>query len=109
MNEELPLTDVTDEKKRELIESGDLLEHDAPFQPGETPIPDYQLAWAVTGDEDGNPDHGEPFEDGAEKEVVISVEEPGPNDALLYMLTSEVNYNDAWAITPCVDLRATRP
>ena len=99
MIEDTPLTDVTDEKKHELIESGDLLEHDAPFQPGETPIPDYQLAWAVTGDGDGSPDHGEPLEDGAEKEVVIPVEEPGPNDALLYMLTSEVNYNDAWAIT----------
>lgn len=99
MSSEIPPNDVTDEEKRELIESGEILPHDAAFHPGETPIPDYQLAWAITGDDDGNPDHGAPLEDGAEKEVVIPVEEPGANEALLYMLTSEVNYNDAWAIT----------
>ncbi|MDY6776294.1 MAG: enoyl-CoA hydratase-related protein [Halobacteria archaeon] len=89
-----------EETKEELIEDGVVLPPDSPFYPGATPVPDYQLAWALTGDEEtGEPDHGEPVEDGAEKEVVVPVEEPGPNDALLYMLTSEVNYNDVWAIT----------
>ena len=41
--------------------------------------------------------HGDPGE--AEKQIVIPVEKPGPNQALLYMLTSEINYNDIWAIT----------
>lgn len=99
MVEESPPIDVSPERKQELLEEGEILAHDAAFSPGETPIPDYQLAWAITGDGEGNPDHGEPVNDGAEKEVVIPVEDPGPNEALLYMLTSEVNYNDSWAIT----------
>ena len=99
MNDDDPPIDVTTEQKAQLLDDGDILPHDAAFHPGETPIPEYQLAWAITGDGDGNPDHGEPLDDGAEKEVVIPVEDPGPNEALLYMLTSEVNYNDSWAVT----------
>lgn len=88
-----------DDIKRELIESGDLLAAGSPFIPDETSLPDYQLAWGVTSDEEGKPIHGEPEADGAEKEMIIPVEDPGPNEALLYMLTSEVNYNDVWAVT----------
>lgn len=89
-----------DETRAELIERGELLPAGSPFYPGATPIPEYQLGWAVTGDPDtGEPEHGEPVADGAEREVVIPVEDPDPNEALVYMLTSEVNYNDVWAIT----------
>ena len=31
--------------------------------------------------------------------VVTSRPAPRPNDALVYMLTSEVNFNDIWALT----------
>lgn len=82
-----------------LQDAGDLLEVGAPFYPGETPIPDYQFAWGIDSDDDGEPNHGQPLADGAEKELLVPVEEPGPNEALLYMLTSEVNYNDVWAVT----------
>jgi acrylyl-CoA reductase (NADPH)/3-hydroxypropionyl-CoA dehydratase/3-hydroxypropionyl-CoA synthetase len=96
----MPIDSTTDNAtKRELIESDELLAAGSPFIPGETPLPDYQLAWGITSDEDGKPIHGEPEVDSAETEMVIPVEDPGPNEALLYMLTSEVNYNDVWAVT----------
>ena len=34
-----------------------------------------------------------------ERELIVPVDHPGANDALLYMLTSEVNFNDIWALT----------
>jgi acrylyl-CoA reductase (NADPH)/3-hydroxypropionyl-CoA dehydratase/3-hydroxypropionyl-CoA synthetase len=89
----------SDEVVRELVDAGNLLEVGSPFRAGETPIPDYQFAWGINSDEDGRANHGDPLGDGAEKELLIPVEEPGPNEALVYMLTSEVNYNDVWAIT----------
>jgi acrylyl-CoA reductase (NADPH)/3-hydroxypropionyl-CoA dehydratase/3-hydroxypropionyl-CoA synthetase len=89
-----------EETKTDLVRRGKVHPRDGPFYPGATPIPDYQFAWALAGDpETGEPDHGEPLADDGEREVVIPVEDPGPNEALLYMLTSEVNYNDVWAIT----------
>jgi acrylyl-CoA reductase (NADPH)/3-hydroxypropionyl-CoA dehydratase/3-hydroxypropionyl-CoA synthetase len=45
----------------------------------------------------GAPVHGDPIE--AEKQIIIPVDKPGPNDVLLYVLASEVNFNDIWAIT----------
>lgn len=90
---------IDDETKRELINSDGLLQAGSAFVPGETPIPEYQLAWGITSDDEGNPIHGEPMSDAAERELVIPVEEPGHYEALLYMLTSEVNYNDIWAVT----------
>ncbi|KAB1191243.1 MULTISPECIES: zinc-binding dehydrogenase [Haloferax] len=100
MTELTPPVETSDAPISELIENGELLPRNAAIEPGETEIPDYQFAWGITADDEtGEPDHGEPVEDGAEKEIVIPVEDPGPNEALLYMLTSEVNYNDAWAVT----------
>jgi acrylyl-CoA reductase (NADPH)/3-hydroxypropionyl-CoA dehydratase/3-hydroxypropionyl-CoA synthetase len=89
-----------EETKAELVERGTVHPRNGPFYPGATPIPEYQFAWALAGDPaTGEPDHGEPLADDGEREVVIPVEEPEPTEALLYMLTSEVNYNDVWAIT----------
>jgi len=95
-----PPVRADEETKAELIERGKVHPRGGAFYPGATPVPEYQLAWALTGDpETGEPDHGEPAADGAEREAVIPVEEPEPDEALLYMLTSEVNFNDVWAIT----------
>ena len=70
----------------------------SPFIPGATPLPRWQLAQAVVRDlETGAAAHGDPAQ--AEREVVIPVPEPGPNQALVYVLASEVNYNDVWALT----------
>jgi len=70
----------------------------SPFYPGATPLPTWQLAQAVVRDlETGAAAHGDPQD--AEVEVVVPVPEPGPNQALLYVLASEVNYNDVWALT----------
>ncbi|MFC6734147.1 zinc-binding dehydrogenase [Haladaptatus sp. DYSN1] len=99
MNDLTPPAEVDSVAVSELFETDQLLPRGAAFVPGETEIPDYQFAWGITGDEDGEPEHGEPLDDGAEKEIIVPVEDPGPNEALLYMLTSEVNYNDVWAVT----------
>ncbi len=97
----LPVKDqlvYTVEEEKEFIQSGSLLPMGAPFFPGFSPIPSYQYASAVINDVvTGGPAHGDPIE--AEKKIIVPVEKPGPNQALLYMLTSEVNYNDIWAIT----------
>ncbi|WP_051341665.1 AMP-binding protein [Azospirillum halopraeferens] len=70
----------------------------SPFVPGATPLPRFQRAHAVVRDAlTGAAVHGDPT--AAEVEVTIPVPEPGPNQALLYVLASEVNYNDVWAIT----------
>ncbi len=91
-----PRVDPAD--KESLIKSGELLPMGQPFFPGVSPLPAYQLAHAVIRDaKTGVYRHGDPIE--AEKEVIVPVEKPGPNQALLYMLTSEVNYNDCWAIS----------
>ena len=82
----------------ELEASGDLLPRGAPFFPGVTPLPSHQYAWGVARDPaTGAPRHGPPA--GHERELIVPVDAPGANDALLYMLTSEVNFNDIWAIT----------
>jgi acrylyl-CoA reductase (NADPH) / 3-hydroxypropionyl-CoA dehydratase / 3-hydroxypropionyl-CoA synthetase len=81
-----------------LEEAGDLLPVGAPFFPGVTPIPPYQYAFGITRDPDtGAPRFGPP--ESHEKELVVAVPEPASNEALLYMLTSEVNFNDIWALT----------
>ncbi|MBP2294816.1 AMP-binding protein [Azospirillum rugosum] len=70
----------------------------SPFFPGATPLPQWQLAQAVVRDlETGAASHGDPAD--AEQEVVVPVPEPSPNQALVYVLASEVNYNDVWALT----------
>lgn len=81
-----------------LQEKGELLPVGAPFYPGVTPIPPYQYAWGVARDPDtGAPRFGPPASH--ERELIVRTPEPGPNEALLYMLTSEVNFNDIWALT----------
>ncbi len=83
---------------RELEQKGELLPMASPFTPGLAPLPRWQHAFAVVRDrENGAPRHGAPRS--AEVAVVVPVPEPGPDQALLYMLVSEVNYNDIWAIT----------
>lgn len=85
-------------RKQALIEEGDLLPVGAPFYPGVTPIPPYQLAFGVARDPDtGAPRFGPPKTH--ETELVVPVKKPEPNEALVYMLTSEVNFNDNWALT----------
>ncbi|MGM0606460.1 MAG: zinc-binding dehydrogenase [Halobacteriota archaeon] len=89
----------SDETVAALLATDNLLAVGSPFMPGETSIPDYQFAWGINNDDAGDPNHGLPASEGAEKELLIPVADPGPNEALVYMLTSEVNYNDVWAIT----------
>lgn len=86
------------EQARALEEAGELLPVGAPFFPGVTPIPPYQYAFGIARDPDtGSPRFGPPATH--EKELIVKVPEPAPNEALLYMLTSEVNFNDIWALT----------
>ena len=80
------------------LEGRDPLPLGAPFYPGFTPIPQYQYAAAVVKDrQTGVALHGDPIE--AERLIIKPVEEVGSNDVLLYMLTSEINFNDIWALT----------
>ena len=82
----------------ELESKGDLLPVGAPFYPGVTAIPPYQYAFGIARDPDtGTPRFGPPATH--ERELIVKVPEPAPNEALLYMLTSEVNFNDIWALT----------
>ena len=70
----------------------------ASFFPGITPIPQYQLGYGVMrSHEDGSPLHGDP--EVAEKELVLPTPLPTANEALVYILASEMNFNDIWAIT----------
>ena len=90
--------DKHEEQAKALEDAGELLPVGAPFFPGVTPIPPYQYAFGIARDPDtGAPRFGPP--ESHEKELVVTVPEPAPNEALLYMLTSEVNFNDIWALT----------
>ncbi len=81
-----------------LVADGDAIPIGEPFYPGVDDVPDWQFGFAVEKDPGtGAPAHGDPVE--AEVEGVYPVEEPGPNEVLLYVLASEVNFNDIWAIT----------
>ena len=80
---------------KSLEAAGDLLPVGAPFYPGVTRIPEWQYAFGIARDaETGAPRFGPPATH--ERELIVKVPEPAPNDALLYMLTSEVNFNDIW-------------
>jgi acrylyl-CoA reductase (NADPH) / 3-hydroxypropionyl-CoA dehydratase / 3-hydroxypropionyl-CoA synthetase len=71
--------------------------------------PPWQYAFGIARDPDtGAPRFGPPATH--EKELIVKVPEPAPNEALLYMLTSEVNFNDIWALTgiPVSPFDATR-
>jgi acrylyl-CoA reductase (NADPH)/3-hydroxypropionyl-CoA dehydratase/3-hydroxypropionyl-CoA synthetase len=91
--------DAEHEMRAQALEAaGDLLPVGAPFYPGVTAIPPYQYAFGIARDPDtGQPRFGPPATH--EKELIVKVPEPAPNEALLYMLTSEVNFNDIWALT----------
>lgn len=85
-------------RKAALIKQGDLLDIGDPFFPGVSPIPSHQLAFGVARDPDtGAPRFGEPA--AHEKELIVPVYAPQPNEALVFMLSSEVNFNDIWALT----------
>jgi len=84
--------------RERLIEAGELLPIGAPFYPGVTPIPSHQLAFGIARDpETGAPRFGPPVSH--ERELVVPVRRPKANEALVYVLTSEVNFNDNWALT----------
>ena len=90
--------DADAHQRAALIAEGKLLPMGASFFPGITPIPEYQLGYGVMRSaEDGRPLHGDP--EVAEKELVFETPNPGPNEALVYILASEMNFNDIWAIT----------
>ncbi|KNZ33814.1 MAG: acetyl-CoA synthetase [Methylibium sp. NZG] len=75
-----------------------LLPRGAPFYPGITPLPAWQYGFGVPRDPaTGEPRFGEPKK--SEVELIVPVETPEPNEALVYMLASEVNFNDIWALT----------
>jgi acrylyl-CoA reductase (NADPH) / 3-hydroxypropionyl-CoA dehydratase / 3-hydroxypropionyl-CoA synthetase len=82
----------------DLMAQGRLLPVGAPFYPGVTPIPDYQYALVVDKDSaTGEPRHGDPIV--AETTRLLEVPKPAANEGLVYMLSSEINFNDIWAIT----------
>ena len=85
-------------RKAAMIERGDLLPVGAAFYPGITPIPDHQLAFGIARDPDtGAPRFGPPATH--ERELIVPVPQPEANEALVYLLSSEVNFNDIWALT----------
>ena len=77
---------------------GALLPRGAAFFPGVTPLPAWQYAFGVPRDvATGEPCFGPPQR--SEVELIVPVDRPQPNEALVYMLASEVNFNDIWALT----------
>ncbi|MFV9503378.1 MAG: AMP-binding protein [Oscillochloridaceae bacterium umkhey_bin13] len=89
---------VTTEQERMALEQGNLLPVGSPFFPGVTPLPTLQYGMgAIRDPETGGPVHGDPID--VERQFIIPVEQPRANQALVYVLASEVNYNDIWAIT----------
>lgn len=81
-----------------LEAKGELLPIGHPFLPGSTPLPRWQYAYAVCRRrETGEPLHGRPAT--KETQEILPIASPGPNQALVYMLASEVNITDIAAIT----------
>ena len=81
-----------------LVEGGELLPMGSPFYPGVTPIPPKQIAFGIARDPDtGAPRFGPPATH--ERELVVNTPKPRANEALIYLLSSEVNFNDIWALT----------
>jgi acrylyl-CoA reductase (NADPH)/3-hydroxypropionyl-CoA dehydratase/3-hydroxypropionyl-CoA synthetase len=86
------------DQERMALERGWLLPVGSPFFPGVTAIPKLQYAQGVArSHETGAPEHGDPAQ--VERQLIVPVERPSAGQALLYMLASEVNFNDIWAIT----------
>ncbi|MBC7505138.1 MAG: AMP-binding protein, partial [Sandarakinorhabdus sp.] len=85
-------------KGQRLEAAGDLLPVGAAFFPGVTAIPGHQYAFGIARSADtGAPRFGQPVTH--ERELIVPVPVPEPNEALVYLLTSEVNFNDIWALT----------
>ncbi len=85
-------------RAKRLEAAGDLLAVGAPFFPGVSAIPGHQYAFGIARDADtGAPRFGQPATH--ERELIVPVPDPEPNEALVYLLTSEVNFNDIWALT----------
>ncbi len=90
--------DCDAETRKRLEQEGRLLPLDAPFYPGTTPVPPYMYGLGIMKDpKDGNTLHGDPRD--FEKLLVVPTPRPGPNEALVYVLASEINFNDIWCIT----------
>ncbi|MEM8564530.1 MAG: AMP-binding protein, partial [Pseudomonadota bacterium] len=84
--------------RQSLESAGRLLPLGASFFAGVTPIPEYQYGLGVARDPaNGEPAHGDPAI--AEQLLVFPTPRPGPNEALVYVLASEMNFNDIWATT----------
>ncbi len=80
------------------LAAGELLPLGAPFYPGVTPLPQWQFGFGVPRNPaTGEPRFGEPQQ--SEVELIVPVEPPLANEALVYVLASEVNFNDIWALT----------
>ncbi len=89
---------INGDQEQVFLSTGQLLPVGAPFFPGVTPIPTWQYAQAVVrDDETGAGVHGDPVV--AERQIIVPVERPSSTQVLVYMLASEVNFNDIWAIT----------
>jgi len=87
-----------DAKAERLEAAGDLLPVGAPFFPGVTPIPGHQYGFGIARSPDtGAPQFGPP--ETHEKQLIVPTPQPEPNEALVYLLSSEVNFNDIWALT----------
>lgn len=87
---------IANEKR--LLETGDLLSVGAPFFPGVTKLPKYQYCYCVERNPlNGAPEHGDPIK--SEKKKIVPVGNPKADEVLLFMLTSEINFNDIWALT----------
>ncbi len=67
----------------------------APFRPGLDPLPPRQHAWAVVKDRLGRPAHDEPR--AALHRVTIPVPQPGPDEAVGYVLYAGLTYNTLFA------------
>lgn len=81
-----------------LEAEGRLLPLQAAFYPGVTPVPEYQYGMGVDKDPTtGLPRHADPID--SERLLVYPTPVPGPNEALVFVLASEVNFNDVWALT----------
>ncbi|MEE4380910.1 MAG: AMP-binding protein [Pseudomonadales bacterium] len=95
----VPVPPDADAATRAALEAdGRLLPLNAPFFAGVTPVPEYQYGMGVDKDPaTGLPRHADPKD--SERLLVFPTPEPGPNEALVYVLASEVNYNDIWALT----------
>lgn len=83
---------------RHLQRRGELLPIGAAFYPGLTPMPRWQYGHAVIKEPlTGAPAHGLPRD--VEQQILLPVPVPAANQAVVYVLASEINFNDIWAIT----------